>query len=274
MGYFAPEAEYPKSDLADVSVLVRPTSRSNVYQVGVTMLSAMTGLGYKKDRGDVGLVYTQAPEWNDMVVKGQWAGYSLDLIDLVEICVRFDMADRPSPQMLLAMIQSSMPKHADGMDRWGTLSWIKHMSSEIDKSLAADDDTQMDDDAGTGATTGQKRKATTGQKRKASEPPESAPDAKRVKAQDALERRLAYVAAFIKGDWPRPQVHKDDHPLEPHRINRLVYNEADAMFNPDTFFDTADPGPIEFFELDDGDENRLEIIMIEDSEDDGQAHKP
>jgi len=265
-GYFAPEAEHLKSNPDGVSGFVRPTSRSNVYQVGVTMLSAMIGPRYEKQSDDVGLVYTQDPAWDQMVEKDVWAGYSDDLIGLVEECTLFEIEDRPSPQHLLTMIQDLMPQYADGMDRWGTLSWVKHMSSMADESLAADDDTQIDDDAGTGATTGQKRKA--------SEPPESAPDAKRIKAQTALERRLAYVATLIKGSKPRPQHHKDDASLNSLWINRLLYKDADGMFDPDSFFDTADPGPIEFFELEDDNDNRLDVIMVDDNEDDGQAHKP
>jgi hypothetical protein len=42
------------------------------------------------------------------------------------------MEDRPSPQELLRMVEDFMARHADGMDRWGTLSWVKQKSSEID----------------------------------------------------------------------------------------------------------------------------------------------
>lgn len=271
-GYFAPEQERPKPHQDDVSELVCPTSRSNVYQVGVTMMTAMIGPKGVKYEDDVGLVYEQDPAWNDMVENGQWPGYSDDLIDLVGACALFEMEERPSPQKLLTRIETLMPRHADGMDRWGTLSWVEQMSSELDESLAADDDTQMDediqmeDDAGTGATTGQKRKA--------SGPPESAPDAKRIKAQAALKRRQTYVATLIKGVMPRPRYHKDDEGLRSRWMHRLVYKDTDWMFNPASFFDTPDPGPIEYLELEDDDQNRLDVIMVDDSEDDGQAHDP
>lgn len=271
-GYFAPEAEDPDSDLDYVSELVPPDSQANVFQVGVTMLSAMIRPGFEKEYNDLGLVYTQDLEWDDRVEEGLWDGYSQDLIDLVETCVQFDPYDRPTPQTLLATIQTSMPQHAERMDRWGTLSWVKQKSSDIDKSAAADDEANLDDDANIGAATGKKRKA--------AGPPESAPDAKRIKAQTALERRLAFVAATIKGVQPRPKAHKDDHGIRPHPNNRLFYKNVDDMFNPDSFFDTADPGPIEYFELEDNDEdedededmdddeNRLDVIMMDDSEDD------
>lgn len=270
-GYFAPEAKLPKTEVHDVTELIRPTSRSNVYQVGMTMLTAMMGPRCPRYRDDLGLVYTQDDAWDDMVEAGQWAGYSQDLINLVENCVQFKMTDRPSPERLLAAIEILIPAHADGMDRWGTLSWIQKMSSDIDESLAADDDSHIDDDAqlnddaqidndtGTGATTGQKRKA--------SEPPESAPNAKRIKAQAALERRQMYVAALMKGVMPRPHAHKDDRPLRSRWVNRLVYNDTDEMFSPNSFFDTADPGPIEYFELEDDDENRLGVTMVDYSDD-------
>lgn len=270
-GYFAPEAKLPKSDV-DVAALTRPTSRSNVYQVGVTMLSAMIGPRCLKFGDDDGLVYEQDPAWDDMVEKGQWPGYSQDLISLVEACVWFEMNKRPSPQQLLTRIQTLMPQHADGMDRWGTLSWVKQRSSEIDESLAADDDTQMDedtqmdDDAGTGAATGQRRKA--------SGPPDPAPDAKRIKAQTALKRRQIYVATLIKGVMPRPQYHVDDEGVRSRWIHRLVYKDTDSMFDPASFFDTADPGPIEYLELEGDDQSRLDVIMIDDSEDDSPAQKP
>jgi hypothetical protein len=43
----------------------------------------------------------------------------------VESCVSFDVEDRPSAQEALALIEQCMPTYAEGMDRWGTLSWVK-----------------------------------------------------------------------------------------------------------------------------------------------------
>jgi len=238
---------------------VPPTSKSNVFQVGVTMLSAMMGTEYDLTRDEQGRRYKTNTKWEKVVEEGKWSDYSKDLIDLVEDCVRDEMEDRPSPQELLDMIEDYIPMYADGMDRWGTLSWVHEKSSEIDERLAAEDASHADADVVADAATGEKRKA--------SGPPELFTDAKRVKAQTALERRLAYVASVIKGVRPRPECHGDDQDFILSRRKRLIYKNVDTMFDSDVFFDTADPGPIKYLELDPN-AKYLAVIEIDDDDDD------
>jgi hypothetical protein len=249
-GYFAPESALGTMPLSERRP---PTSKANVYQVGVTMLTAMVG------PGNVGDHYATNPKWQGLIDNNQWPGYSQDLIDLVEDCLYWEMDERPSPQELLAMIEDFMPMHADGMDRWGTLSWIKQKSSEIDGPLDTDDDAHTDADFATDTATGKKRKA--------SGPSGSPPDPKRIKAQTALKRRLAYVAGLIKGDKPRSNRHADDQDFALDRMKLMSYRTLDPMFDPDTFFDTADPGPIAYLDLD-LDAKYSAVIDIDDSDDD------
>jgi hypothetical protein len=163
------------------------------------------------------------------------------------------------------MVEDFMARHADGMDRWGTLSWVKQKSSEIDGPIAADDDAHTAADAGSDTATGEKRKA--------ARPPDSPPDAKRIKAQTALKRRLVYVASLIKGARPRPKSHVDDADFKLDPWKRLVYNRIDQMFDPDTFFDTADPSPTNYIKLDPNTKYMPVIDISDDSEED-EAEKP
>jgi hypothetical protein len=249
-GYFAPESALGTMPMSERRP---PTSKANVYQVGVTMLTAMVGPGLVGDH------YATNPKWQPLIDNNQWPGYSQDLIDLVEDCLYEDMDDRPSPQELLSMMQEYMPMHADGMDRWGTLTWIKQKSSEIDGPFDADDDAHVDTDTGTDTATGSKRKA--------SEPPGPPPDPKRIKAQTALKRRLTYVASLIKGVKPRLECHADDQDFTLDRMKLMSYRTLDPMFDPDTFFDTADPGPIDYLDLD-LTAKYSAVIDINDSDDD------
>jgi hypothetical protein len=232
-GYFAPESALGTTPLSERRP---PTSKANVYQVGVTLLTAMVG------PGNVGDHYATNLKWQPLIDNNTWSGYSQDLIDLVEDRLYWDMDERPSPQELLAMIEDYMPMHAGGMDRWGTLSWIKQKSSEIDGPLDADDDAHTDADTGTDTATGSKRKS--------SGPPGPPPDPKRIKASTALKRRLTYVASLIKGVRPRPDCHADDQDFTLDRMKLMSYRTLDEMFDSDTFFDTADPGPINYLDLD------------------------
>jgi hypothetical protein len=257
VGYFPPESA---PGIVPENERVPPTSQSNVWQVGATILAAMTAKEPDSTESKDQRRYTVKPKYEKLIEDKSWSGYSQDLINLVEDCLRMEMEDRPSPQELLNMVEDYMPMYAEGMDRWGTLSWVKQKSSEIDGPLVADDDAHIDTDAGTGTATGEKRKAT--------EPLGSPPDAKRIKAETALTRRLAYVASVIKGIRPVPKPHEDDQDFKLGWRKRMVYKVVDAMFDPDTFFETADPGPIDYLKLGTVDRNRLGVVLVDDDDDD------
>jgi hypothetical protein len=260
-GYFAPESTVGTTLLSERSP---PTSKSNVFQIGATMLTAMTGSEFRP-RDEEGLRYIRNAKWDQLVEDEKWPDYSEDLISLVQDCVRDEMEDRPSPQELLRMVEDFMARHADGMDRWGTLSWVKQKSSEIDGPTTADDDAHTAADTGTDTATGEKRKA--------AGPPDSPPDAKRVKAQTALKRRLIYVASLIKGARPRLKSHEDDTDFRLDPSKRLIYKRIDQMFDPDTFFDMADPDPIDYIKLDPKAKYMPVIDVSDDSEED-EAERP
>ncbi|KAG9672093.1 kinase-like protein, partial [Aureobasidium melanogenum] len=239
-GYYPPEL---RSEPMPLNIQRRPPgSEANVWQVGETMLVAMMGGKHPGD-GPQGHVYRNTTHWRHLIENGQWSGYSRDLIELAESCVKYDMDLRPPPMDILVSIKGFMPEHDDGMNRWGTLSWIKAQSSKIDGSLL-DEDAQHED---AGHETGAGVSTAAGAKRKASGPPTMPPDAKRSKAETALRRRLVTVATEIKGH--RPKLHADDEGFSLRQTLKLIYRNEDSMFDPETFFDAADPGPIKFLEL-------------------------
>lgn len=240
-GYIPPEL---KSGPMPLNIQRRPPgSEANVWQVGETMLVAMMG-GIHPQDGPQGRVYRTRTHWLHLIDNGQWSNYSRDLIELAESCVKYDMDLRPSPMDILVRVLGCMHMHNDGMDRWGTLSWVMEESRKIDGPLP-DEDTGYED-AGYEADAGASTAA--GAKRKASGPPTMPPDTKRSKAETALRRRLATVATDIKGH--RPRLHADDKGFRLRQTLKLIYENEYSISDPETFFDAADPGPIKFLELD------------------------
>jgi hypothetical protein len=59
-----------------------------------------------------------------------------------------------------------------------------------------------------------------------------------------------------------------DFRLDPWK--RLVYNRIDQTFDPDTFFDTADPGPIDYINLD----PKVKYMPVIDISDDSEEDEP
>ncbi|KAG9856495.1 hypothetical protein KCU98_g1393, partial [Aureobasidium melanogenum] len=240
-GYFPPEL---KSGPMPLNIQRRPPgSEANVWQVGETMLVAMMG-GIHPQDGPQGRVYRTRTHWLRLIENGQWSNYSRDLIELAESCVKYDMDLRPSPMDILVRVLGCMHMHNDGMDRWGTLSWVMEESRKIDGPVP-DEDTGYED-AGYEADAGANTAA--GAKRKASGPPTMPPDTKRSKAETALRRRLATVATDIKGH--RPRLHADDKGFRLRQTLKLIYENEYSISDPETFFDAADSGPIKFLELD------------------------
>ncbi|KAH0361286.1 kinase-like protein, partial [Aureobasidium melanogenum] len=239
-GYCAPEHDLGLPPRPRAGYDVPPESKTNVWGVGNCILLAMTGNRGGK-HGTDGYKYEIHHKWEYLIeIEGQWSGYSDDLIKTVEWCVKDKMENRPTPQELLEQIERLMPQHTDGMDNWGTYSWVKEKSREIDGPLSPIDAEGAEDaDVGTGSEPGEKRKA--------SSPPLSPQAAKRSKAQTSLERRLTYVATIIKGDLP--ELHEDDQAFTLSSQKALRYSSYDVAFDPETFFDAPGPEPISFFEL-------------------------
>ncbi|KAG9596087.1 kinase-like protein, partial [Aureobasidium melanogenum] len=240
LGYHPPEQDrgFPPRPRARHDV--PPGSRTNIWEIGFCVLLLMT-----RNEGGLnaegGLVYTRIPEFDELVESGEWNDYSDDLLEVVERCLMDRMQARPSPQNVLARIEQVMPDHAEGMDRWGTVTWVRDKSRDIDGPIAADAEETKDTGVGSSSTMREKRKVPGS--------PESRPDAKRIKAQTALERRLAYVAFIMSGDLQIREPHEDDQAFRLDHLKRLQCGDVDETFDPDTFFGTADAGPISFFEL-------------------------
>lgn len=241
-GYFPPELKLGPMPL---NIERRAaTTKANVWQVGETMLVAMMGISRHSRDGPEGRVYYTHEDRRHLIEIDQWSDYSDELIAIVEWCVKHDMENRPTPGELLEVIAACMHKHDDGMNRWGTLSWVMEKSRLLEGPFPNEDAEYEAGDYENGDGTS----VTAGAKRKASGPHTMPPDAKRSKAETALRRRLVMVANDIKGH--RPKCHADATAFRSRRELRMHYGKSDSMFDANTFFNTADPGPIEFLELD------------------------
>ncbi|CAD0098055.1 unnamed protein product [Aureobasidium mustum] len=244
-GYCAPEHDTGTTGKSKAKYNVPPESKTNIWEVGNCIMLAMTGNHGGSHRTD-GYKFSYHDKWDylrDLEPDDpwRWSGYSDDLIKTVEWCLMDTMHNRPTPQELLEQIEQLMPQHHEGMDRWGTFSWVKDKSREIDGPLASADAEEAEEpDADIEVMPGEKRKA--------SSPAGSPRHAKRSKAEKALERRLTYVATIIKGRMPKP--HDDDNAFRLDFKKALRYVAMDEEFDPQSFFDTAGPEPISFFELD------------------------
>ncbi|KAG9527754.1 hypothetical protein KCU93_g4934, partial [Aureobasidium melanogenum] len=222
---------------------VAPTSKTNVWQIGYCVLQTMEGHGLPSpDPDDRDLRYRN-DKWTKITTAGISAFYSADLIRTVEPCVRFEMKDRPSPQAALAQIEQFMPKHADQMDRWGTLSWIKaehartpEAKDDDDRGEADDENEEDEEDATLDISTavGEKRKPSGGAK----------PPAKRRRYTGALQRRLELVATQMKSGARIGRVKAVDHQFVLANKHKLIYPN-NKLFDPKEFFENADPGVIE-----------------------------
>lgn len=245
LGYCAPEQDTGIPPRPRARYDVPLGSKTNIWGFGNCMLLAMTG-DRGSGRGTDGTKFGYHSRWDylrelDPEEPYYWPGYSDDLIKTVEWCLKDTMENRPTPQELLEQIERLMPQHNEGMDRWGTFSWVKDKSREVDGPLASADVGRVEDtDADAGVMPGEKRKT--------SSSAGSPRQAKRNKAQTALDRRLEYVATIIQGRLPKP--HDDDHAFVLGWKNSLVYASMDEEFKPELFFDTVGPEPISFFKVD------------------------
>jgi serine/threonine protein kinase len=238
VGWCAPELDrgpnpYKQNDTARYDVA--PTSKTNVWQIGYCILRAMEGGIPAPVLGNNDLKYKNE-NWTRSTPPGAAAVYSADLIELVESCVCFEMEHRPSPQEALTLIEQHMPRYADGMDRWGTLSWVKAEHAKTADAKDGDDADEADaaEEEDTTATTGTKRKATT-----------PLPPPKRPRFSGALHRRLKLVATQMDSGVRLGRTNNADYRFilpEKHKVNC----PKDKSFDACEFFECPDPGHIEF----------------------------
>jgi serine/threonine protein kinase len=277
VGWCAPELDrgdnpYKQNDTARYDVA--PTSKTNVWQIGYCILRAMEGgiITPVLDGeivapvlGNHDLKYRNE-NWTRQTLPGAKAVYSADLIELVESCVCYELEDRPSPQEALALIEQYMPGYADGMDRWGTLSWVKAENAKTAEAKDGDDAEEPDDgneeeENNPIATTGTKRKSTA-----------SLPPPKHPRFTGALQRRLKLVATQMDSGARLGRTNNADYRFilpDKHKVNC----PRDKSFNACEFFECADPGHIQFrddVEDDAGDD--VEDGVEDDVEGDIEVH--
>jgi serine/threonine protein kinase len=238
VGWCAPELDrgdnpYALSDTARYDVA--PTSKTNVWQIGYCILRAMEGGIVAPVPGNHDLKYRNENRTRATPV-GAAAVYSAELIQVVESCVSFELEDRPSPQAALALIEQHMPQYADGMDRWGTLSWVKAEHAKTEDAEDEDDADEEDGEEGDDST------ATTGTKRKSTAP---LPPPKRPRFTGALQRRLKLVATQMDPGARLGKINKADQQFVLADKLKITCPE-DKSFKACEFFECADPGHIKF----------------------------
>jgi hypothetical protein len=69
--------------------------------------------------------------------------YSPELLEILNSMVQFMPTDRPRPQALLELIEERMPRHTEGMERWGTEQWFEELDrgdvdTSVDESMASE----------------------------------------------------------------------------------------------------------------------------------------
>jgi serine/threonine protein kinase len=282
VGWCAPELDrgdnpYKQNDTARYDVA--PTSKTNVWQIGYCILRAMEGgiITPVLDGeivapvlGNHDLKYRNE-NWTRQTLPGAKAVYSADLIELVESCVCYELEDRPSPQEALALIEQYMPGYADGMDRWGTLSWVKAENAKTAEAKDGDDAEEPDDgneeeENNSIATTGTKRKSTA-----------SLPPPKHPRFTGALQRRLKLVATQMDSGARLGRTNNADYRFilpDKHKVNC----PRDKSFNACEFFECADPGHIQFRDdveddaIEDDAGNAIGDDVEADTEDDIEVH--
>jgi serine/threonine protein kinase len=282
VGWCAPELDrgdnpYKQNDTARYDVA--PTSKTNVWQIGYCILRAMEGgiITPVLDGeivapvlGNHDLKYRNE-NWTRQTLPGAKAVYSADLIELVESCVCYELEDRPSPQEALALIEQYMPGYADGMDRWGTLSWVKAENAKTAEAKDGDDAEEPDDgneeeENNPIATTGTKRKSTA-----------SLPPPKHPRFTGALQRRLKLVATQMDSGARLGRTNNADYRFilpDKHKVNC----PRDKSFNACEFFECADPGHIQFRDdveddaIEDDAGNAIGDDVEADTEDDIEVH--
>ncbi|KAG9857093.1 kinase-like protein, partial [Aureobasidium melanogenum] len=232
-----------------------PFSSANVWQIGFLILCAMNGItDPDQPNADAALRY-DAGRWEHLTDDGTFAGYSDSLQSLVHACLCCNPSDRIDPQSLLFLVENSMVKHIDDMQRWGTLSWITTKHNEISEDdgphhpAVAPDGAEGDEESHNPVQDEDLMLPESHRKRKSSYP---APAAKRSKGTSAasgetLQRRYALVAKQMQ--LGKTSQNLNAHPDDTEFILadgfklRCSRNEE---FDPETFFSSPNPGPIKY----------------------------
>ncbi|KAH0366086.1 kinase-like protein, partial [Aureobasidium melanogenum] len=234
----------------------RPSSATNVCQIGFLILCAMNGdTEPAQPNADINLRY-DPNTWQNLIDNGTFAGYSDSLLGLVHACLLSNPFDRIDPESLLFLIENSMVGHIDDMRRWGTISWIetKHNETLEDEgpdhpAVGPEEEDDDEEEAHYSVDVEDPFLSASDRKRK-SVYPDPAP--KRLKATSApsgeiLQRRHALVAKQM-------QLGKTSQSLDAHPddMDFLLANKytlkqpRDEEFDPETFFSSPDPGPIKY----------------------------
>ena len=167
------------------------------------------------------------------------------------------MVNRSSPQEALAAIEQHMPDFADGMDRWGTLGWVKAQHANTGETTDGDDAEDLGDDDGEedekedgeGEAEEEKKEdkvdatTATGKKRKAAAAQTTT--SKRTRFSGALQARLKLVATQIKPGATVGKVKKADQAFILSDKHKMICPD-DKLFDADKFFETEDPEPVVF----------------------------
>ncbi|KAI5251860.1 kinase-like protein [Aureobasidium subglaciale] len=116
-----------------------PTSRSNVWQIGYIIMSALQGMVQHEEDPDwpqVGAAW--APRYAPLprrtpareAINKLRREYSSDLLDVLNACVNFRVQDRPTPVQLVDAIERCMVDHTEGMEDWGTERWFNKLAAQ------------------------------------------------------------------------------------------------------------------------------------------------
>jgi len=257
VGWCAPELDRggnPDAPKDKARYDIAPTSKTNVWQIGYCILRTMEGDALKAPNlSKTHDVRYRNDNWAKRTPEGASAVYSAELIRTVENCVRFDMVNRSSPQEALAAIEQHMPSFADGMDRWGSLSWVKAQHANTSEAKDGDDaedlrdeddeEREADEEEGEDKDTTAADTATTGKKRKAAATP--TPVLKRPRFSGVLKARLKLVATQMKPGAAIGKVKKADQAFILPDKHKIICPD-DKLFDADKFFEKEDLGPVVF----------------------------
>ncbi|KAH0343504.1 kinase-like protein, partial [Aureobasidium melanogenum] len=252
----------------------RPFSSTNVWQIGFLILCAMNGITDPDQPNADAVLRYDAGRWEHLTEDGAFAGYSDSLQSLVHACLCSNPSDRIDPQSLLFLVENSMAKHIDDMQRWGTISWIdnKHNETSGDggayhPAVASDEHGEEGEEAQFSVEDGDFFRPPSHRKRKSSYP-DSDPGSKRLKrtsavSREILQRRYALVAKQMQ--LGKTSQTLDAHPDDTSFILADGYklkHYRDEEFDPEAFFSSPDPGPVKYMTV------AEPPIQAEDNEDD------
>jgi hypothetical protein len=128
------------------------TYLQNIWQIGYIMLNVLMARSRRQydeigDDEDVGYVPEYKPPPPLLLHTESDAyprvKYSPELLEILNSMVQFIPEHRPRPQALLELIEEQMPRHTEGMERWGTEQWFEELDrgdvdTSVDESMASE----------------------------------------------------------------------------------------------------------------------------------------